>query len=318
MDENGIIHGHAYAIVKVTEEHDYSGHHQLLQLRDPWGVAQWSGAWSRYDNKRWTRRMQKRLNYRPEGGDIQGSSRFLPPWSRKNRNSRDLDNGVSEKAKEEQDNNEEGTFWISLNDFVRHFKWLYGCQLFNKDEWIHHSVEGAWIGQTAGGPPNQADARFNPQFTLKFEPAAKSSGNNNILLFISITNLTSTEEIVMRERRLEESENDSTNSSEDGFGNEKQAIKQINYNRTYPFMSLLLLDIGGKALDSHLVASQVVASTGKFKDTRELSLETKLPRTTDKTYTLFPSLYPKGEEGRFLINVYSSVPFNLQRLTTHP
>ena len=90
--------------------------------------------------------------------------------------------------------------------------------------------------------------------------------------------------------------------------------KRIRAKKTYPYMSLLLLDLDGKRLVNTLNASHVVASTGKYKNSRELSFETRVPLTLDKTYTLFPSLYPPGEEGMFLINVHCSSEITVTEL----
>ena len=74
--------------------------------------------------------------------------------------------------------------------------------------------------------------------------------------------------------------------------------KPLSAKRTYPYMSMLLLDLNGKPLTRQLVTSQVVGSTGKYKNTRDLSFDTKLPYVPGKAYTLFPSLYPTGQEGK--------------------
>lgn len=321
LDSNGLVKGHAYSILRVEEEHDMNGTHQLLQLRDPWGVTKWSGAWCDHDKKRWTKRMQTRLNHKVS----KETSTMFSSWFSSKRKT------PADPVDERKDDEDDGSFWISLVDFTKEFKWLYICQLFDPNDWNHKSVNGSWIGQGAGGPPNQPGARFNPQFKLQFHKSTTA----NIWLFVSITNLTSIEE--MRDKRNHCSELD----SEDGYercvsssivfrdclthcfsdidGNDaKEMRKTLRSKRTYPYMSLLLLDLDGHALEDDLVASQVVASTGKYKNSRELSLETKLPHNLDKKYTLFPSLYPSGEEGLFLINVYSSAPFKLSRIPLSP
>ena len=205
VDSNGIIQGHAYSILRVVEERDINGVHQLLLLRDPWGVTEWSGAWCEHDKKRWTRRMLKRLKYKPR----RTTSRLdiLRGKRKGKRKQSSLEMDVSE---------DEASFWISLVDFTKHFKWLYVCQLFDPQLWKHKSVQGRWAGQSAGGPPNQPGARFNPQFTLRIGRDGKAA---TAALFVSITNLTSTEEARQRalERSLSESEDESVSEwSEEG------------------------------------------------------------------------------------------------------
>jgi hypothetical protein len=45
----GIVHGHAYSILRLVQIRDMHGSHKLLQLRNPWGKPrgdiEWRGAW---------------------------------------------------------------------------------------------------------------------------------------------------------------------------------------------------------------------------------------------------------------------------------
>jgi len=77
-------------------------------------------------------------------------------------------------------------------------------------------------------------------------------------------------------------------------------------------MSLLLLHLGGAAVQGPVLASQVIASTGRYKDARELSLEVALPM--DKDFTLLPSLARPGEKGKFRLSIHAMVPFELFRI----
>jgi hypothetical protein len=82
--------------------------------------------------------------------------------------------------------------------------------------------------------------------------------------------------------------------------------------RFYPYMSLLLLAVDADASirRSRVLSRHVVASTGKYKDVRDLSFETKLPYG-DATFTLYPSLFPATAHGSFTINVYCVADFEL-------
>uniref|UniRef100_A0A7S3QVD7 Calpain catalytic domain-containing protein n=1 Tax=Dunaliella tertiolecta TaxID=3047 RepID=A0A7S3QVD7_DUNTE len=42
QNTNGIVHGHAYAIVNVKQVDDF----RMIQLMNPWGTFEWQGAWS--------------------------------------------------------------------------------------------------------------------------------------------------------------------------------------------------------------------------------------------------------------------------------
>jgi len=288
-DENGIVSGHAYSIVRVEDQADFHGHHRLLQLRDPWGISKWRGRWSRRDTKSWTRRMQKRLSYMIH----------LPSKLRK------LQEAMGSTFHEydivdDEDKAFEGEFWISLEDFISSFKWLYICHLFDPEKWLQKSISGKWSGITAGGPPNQPGAKNNPQYLLKLLNKS-SSKDEFVTLFLSITNLQE-----FCEYKYDQ---------DDMHGSESEFDYSVDQSgRRYPFMSVLLLEIKGQRLSSELLAKDVVASSGKYKDSRDLSLETKLPYSNNITYTIFPSLYPAGTEGEFRINVYCEADFTLEEI----
>ncbi|KAL0220966.1 hypothetical protein RCL1_000820 [Eukaryota sp. TZLM3-RCL] len=103
---------------------------QLIKFRNPWGGAEWNGDYS--DNsEKWTIKLKKRL---------------------------------------ELVNADDGTFWMTFQDFVLHFATLYVCRFF--DNVFTHSLRGSWsiADGTAGGSSNkenEATFRNNPQFRLK-------------------------------------------------------------------------------------------------------------------------------------------------------
>lgn len=136
--------------------------------------------------------MQKRLKYRAWRSS-KGLQALRPRRKAKKKDSRKQ--SVLEMGSAEDD----ACFWISLVDFTKRFKWLYVCQLFDPQLWKHKSVQGKWIGQTAGGPPNQPGAEYNPQFALRLAKGGKAA---TAALFISITNLTSREEAQQRAMEL--------------------------------------------------------------------------------------------------------------------
>ena len=55
----GLIEGHAYSVVKVVKVYKEDGTHvKLVQLKNPWGVGEYTGAWS--DNsKLWTKDLKE-------------------------------------------------------------------------------------------------------------------------------------------------------------------------------------------------------------------------------------------------------------------
>ncbi|KAL0221484.1 hypothetical protein RCL1_001338 [Eukaryota sp. TZLM3-RCL] len=103
---------------------------QLIKLRNPWGGEEWNGDFSDNSNK-WTPKLKKRLELVAA---------------------------------------DDGTFWMTFQDFVVHFATLYVCRFF--DNVFSNSLRGSWsIAEgTAGGcnnKENEATFKNNPQFRLK-------------------------------------------------------------------------------------------------------------------------------------------------------
>ena len=74
------------------------------QLRNPWGEQEWNGDWSD-DSPLWTRRMKAKLNVTSDN---------------------------------------DGEFWMSLDDFSRHFKNIYVCRLFDDGIWNETHIDSEW------------------------------------------------------------------------------------------------------------------------------------------------------------------------------
>ena len=90
VNEEGIVQGHAYAILDVA---DYLGT-QLVKLRNPHGRAEitseWNGDWAD-DSDRWTEKAKKTLNYEPN-------------------------------------DTVDGIFYMSSTDFLTNYKYIYLCR----------------------------------------------------------------------------------------------------------------------------------------------------------------------------------------------
>ena len=100
---------------------------RLLRLRAPSHETEWRGDWSDKSDK-WTMRMRQMLNYREDESD--------------------------------------GTFWISWDDFVRHFNKVYAMRMLD-DMWTKVVCRGTWAGLSAGGATNFPTWRHNPQWVLR-------------------------------------------------------------------------------------------------------------------------------------------------------
>ncbi|KAJ4261603.1 hypothetical protein NW762_007034 [Fusarium torreyae] len=112
---NGIVLRHAYSILKVAEVEDDDGNKvRLVKIRNPWGQrsedghGEWYGPWSD-GSKQWSPHMIRKLQH--QFGD----------------------NGI---------------FWMSYNDMLDNFKWMYRTRLFDErwtvaQQWT--SVSISWL-----------------------------------------------------------------------------------------------------------------------------------------------------------------------------
>ncbi|KAK1170959.1 calpain-2 catalytic subunit-like [Acipenser oxyrinchus oxyrinchus] len=135
-----LVKGHAYSVT-AADEVEYQGQQEkLIRIRNPWGEVEWTGPWS--DNSE--------------------------EWS-----------STSEADRARLSNkSEDGEFWMSFSDFLRHYSRVEICNLtpdaLTSDEynkWELSKYEGNWrSGSTAGGCRNFSDTFWsNPQFVLKLE-----------------------------------------------------------------------------------------------------------------------------------------------------
>lgn len=116
-----------------------------MQLRNPWGMMEWEGPWSD--------------------------------------NSREWETALGIKARERLhvEFKDDGTFWMSWEDFQAHFNKVYVCRLFHEvnpasllrgqrpaaHQWCRYEIEGEWNEQNAGGCFNFPEWRKNPQYEIR-------------------------------------------------------------------------------------------------------------------------------------------------------
>nr|NP_001003485.1 calpain 2, (m/II) large subunit, like [Danio rerio]AAH76557.1 Zgc:92480 [Danio rerio]AAI54290.1 Zgc:92480 [Danio rerio] len=135
-----LVKGHAYSVTGA-EEVEYRGDlTKLIRIRNPWGQVEWTGPWS------------------------DGSSE----WRQISDNDRER---LSSKA-------EDGEFWMSFSDFMRHYSRVEICNLTpdaltdeSVNKWALSKFDGNWRnGSTAGGCRNYPNSFWmNPQFLIKLE-----------------------------------------------------------------------------------------------------------------------------------------------------
>ncbi|PRP83981.1 hypothetical protein PROFUN_08665 [Planoprotostelium fungivorum] len=85
----GIMMNHAYGLLELQSVHGV----QLIRMRNPWGMGEWTGPWSD-GSREWSKDIQLRLKY--EFGD-------------------------------------DGTFWMDFKDWAKHYNRLYYLRNFGRD-----------------------------------------------------------------------------------------------------------------------------------------------------------------------------------------
>lgn len=125
----GIVQGHAYALLGAEEVAHDGQTMQLLKLRNPWGCTEWEGEWSdAWINANAPERIKRKLGWKVE---------------------------------------DDGMFWMKLPDFLLNFSNLYIVRNFNTSWKACGPFKDKWEGASAAGCSNFRNLGSNPQFHVK-------------------------------------------------------------------------------------------------------------------------------------------------------
>ena len=105
------MQNHAYGLEDVRDMQQYGL--KLVKIRNPWGHSGWNGKFCDEDEA----------------------------W--------DEYKGLKDTLKYSFEQN--GTWWMTFEDFAAHFNKLYICKIF-PPTWQQYSITDSWEGKTAGGP----------------------------------------------------------------------------------------------------------------------------------------------------------------------
>ncbi|XP_035261648.1 calpain-14-like [Anguilla anguilla] len=154
---NGLVQGHAYTITGVTEVTSQGRPVKLVRLWNPWGQGEWNGDWSDKSPCWQTVSLEERTNCLQVDDD--------------------------------------GEFWMTMEDWCRHYVSVDICCLcpdFLDDShschWASSFHQGRWVaGTTAGGCMNHKDTFWiNPQYRIKLKQLDQDceslQGPNNVLV----------------------------------------------------------------------------------------------------------------------------------------
>uniref|UniRef100_A0A3Q2NV36 Calpain-2 catalytic subunit n=1 Tax=Fundulus heteroclitus TaxID=8078 RepID=A0A3Q2NV36_FUNHE len=242
-----LVKGHAYSVTGAEEVNYRGSAVELVRIRNPWGQVEWTGPWS------------------------DGSSE----WKYINEEDKSKLNNVAE----------DGEFWMSYSDFIKHFSRLEICNLtpdtLESDEvghWNHYQFEGMWrVGSTAGGCRNHA-ATFssNPQFVVRLEDVDDDplDGEDGCTFLVGLMQKDG-----RQKRRL------------------NRDLEPIGF-AIYEYKGRSSVHLGPDVL----LRQKAVAMSSTFINTREVCERFRLP---PGEYAIIPSTFLPYKNGSFLLRVFS-------------
>ncbi|VDK78161.1 unnamed protein product [Onchocerca ochengi] len=261
----GLVKGHAYSITGMRMVETRRGKIPLLRIRNPWGNEQeWNGDWS---------------------------------------DDSDLWNYISREQK--QDMNlvlaHDGEFWMSYDDFMRHFNKMEICNLGPDvmDEvremtgvsmedagyrrWNTRCHLGAWIGETAGGCRNYLNSFANNcQFAMTLSNPNPEDEDGLCTVIIA----------VLQKNRRE--------MKRQGFDNLAIGFALYEVDEIYGH------------LDRNFFASRKsCARSAAFINLREVTGRFRL---RPGNYIIVPSTFEPGEEGEYMLRMYTNVTIYSEEL----
>lgn len=255
-----LVKGHAYSVTGAEEVNCHGRDVQLVRIRNPWGEVEWTGPWS------------------------DGSSE----WMYVSNNDKSKLNHVSE----------DGEFWMSYLDFIKHFSRLEICNLtpdtLESDEvghWNYSLFEGMWrVGSTAGGCRNHpATFSSNPQFVVRLEEVDDDplDGQDGCTFLVGLMQKDG------RKKRW--------------LNRELETIGFAIYEVPDQYKGRRNVHLGPDVL----LRQQAVAMSSTFINTREVCDRFRLP---PGEYAIIPSTFHPHKNGRFILRVFSEKEANTSQL----
>uniref|UniRef100_A0A8C9UYW3 Calpain-3 n=1 Tax=Scleropages formosus TaxID=113540 RepID=A0A8C9UYW3_SCLFO len=244
----GLVKGHAYSVTGVEEQKETRI--RLVRLRNPWGQVEWNGPWS--DNSK--------------------------EW---------LSISKAEKEKLQQQNAEDGEFWMSFDDFKKNFTKIEICNLTPdalEDDKIHKwtvSVnEGRWVrGCSAGGCRNYPDTFWtNPQYRLRLLEEDDDPDDNEVACSFVVA-------LMQKNRRKDRKLG--ANLFTIGFS--IYEVSSMHGNKQHMQKDFFLYNASKARCKSYI-------------NLREVTQRFRLP---PGEYIIVPSTYEPHQEGEFILRVFS-------------
>ncbi|XP_056266873.1 calpain-2 catalytic subunit-like isoform X2 [Pseudoliparis swirei] len=255
-----LVKGHAYSVTGADQVEYRGNMEKLIRIRNPWGQVEWTGDWSD-DSTQW--------------GQISDEDR----------------DRLSHRS-------EDGEFWMSFNDFLRHYSRLEICNLTpdalsddSVSKWALSKFDGSWRrGSTAGGCRNFPDTFWtNPQFVIRLdeEDDDPDDGENGCSFVVGL--------IQKNRRRMRKMGEDMQTM---GFAiyevpEESRGQRNVHLNRNF------------------FLRNASAARSETFINLREVCSRFCLP---PGEYLIIPSTFEAHKNGDFCVRVFSEKQAEFQEL----
>ncbi|XP_023683852.2 calpain-2 catalytic subunit-like [Paramormyrops kingsleyae] len=244
-----LVKGHAYSLTGAIEVNYRGCLEKLVRIRNPWGQVEWTGAWS----------------------DNSAEWNSVSPSERQN-----------VKA-------DDGEFWMSFTDFLRHYSRLEICTLTpdtltsdNFKFWSMTKFDGAWRrGSTAGGCRNNPYTFWmNPQFRIKLDEQDDDPDDNEMGCSFVVG-------LIQKNRRQLRK-----------TGEDMHTIGFAIYEIPSQFRGQTEVHLD----KNYFLTHAQTARSETFVNLREVSSRFKLP---PGEYLIVPSTFEANKNGDFCLRVFS-------------
>ncbi|XP_064392675.1 calpain-9-like [Halichondria panicea] len=241
--DNGLIKGHAYSVTGANVLTVKGKEIKLIRIRNPWGQKEWNGDWS----------------------DKSSTWKNVPEEKR-----RQLD----------QNNKDDGEFWISFDDFRKHFTDFEVCNVTidalyedeNTKSWNSVIQSGSWLGPKAGGCRNFPTFTNNPQFQIYLDEDDDGDGKCSCLIAL-----------MQKNRRKQK----------------KMGVQDLCIGFSlYKAPDETTTSVDKQYVDYHLSTG----TSGSFTNAREVQNRFDLD---PGCYIIIPCAFKPGEEGDFLLRIFT-------------
>nr|XP_036878593.1 calpain-2 catalytic subunit [Manis javanica] len=246
-----LVKGHAYSVTGAEEVESRGSLQKLVRIRNPWGEVEWTGRWN--DN--------------------------CPNWNT-------IDPEVRERLTRRH---EDGEFWMSFSDFLRHYSRLEICNLTpdtltsdSYKKWKLTKMDGSWRrGSTAGGCRNYPNTFWmNPQYLVKLEEEDEDQENGE-------SGCTFLVGLIQKHRRRQRKMGEDMHTI--GFGIYEVPEEMTGQTSVHLSKNFFLTHRARERSDT-------------FINLREVLNRFKLP---PGEYILVPSTFEPNKDGDFCIRVFS-------------